>query len=51
MDILLMIVWFITTPILIWCRWNGPVVVFDILLILNILCGIFGVALNKDMTE
>ena len=40
MDILLMILWAITAPMLIWSRWNGPAIFFNIVLALNALSSI-----------
>lgn len=51
MDILLMIVWLITAPMLVWSRYNGSVVLFDIILLINVISGFLGVVLSKDMTE
>lgn len=40
MEIVLMILWAITAPMLIWSRWNGPVTFFNIVLAVNALSGI-----------
>lgn len=40
MDILLMILWIVTIPMMIISRWNGPAIIFDILLVLNFVSGV-----------
>ena len=47
-DILLMVVWLVTAPILIWSRWNGPTAVFNLSLLTNALCGIALILKNWD---
>lgn len=37
MELILCIIWAITAPILIWSRWNGPAMVFNIVLTINVL--------------
>lgn len=51
MDIILMIVWLITAPMLVVCRWYGPALLFDIILVINVLSGFLGTVMIKDMTE
>lgn len=48
MDILLMCIWAISAPILLWSRWNGPVSIFNITLLLNALSGIILILKNWD---
>ena len=48
MDILLMVIWAVTAPIMLWSRWNGPVVLFNVVLIVNSLCGLYIIIRNWD---
>lgn len=50
-DVVLMVLWVITTPVLIWSRWNGPVWLFMPILLVNVLAGVLGVMLNGDLTD
>lgn len=40
MEIVLMILWAITAPMLIWSRWNGPAWIFNAILAINTLSSI-----------
>lgn len=48
MEMLLMILWVITAPVLIWSRFNGPAIVFNIALICNAICGFTLILKNWD---
>lgn len=39
METVLMIIWFITAPIMLWSRFFGPVLLFNIIAIVNTLIG------------
>ena len=39
MELMLCVIWAITAPILIWSRWNGPALFFNIILAINTLSG------------
>lgn len=48
METLLLSVWTITAPMLIWSRWNGPAWIFNVVLALNALSGIAFLMKVKD---
>lgn len=48
METILMAVWAVTAPMLVWSRWNGPEIIFDMLLAINSLSGFIFLLKVKD---